>query len=121
MHSSLEEQRFFQCAGCIAGSETAEISIGFLNVPGVRHVALKVTNIEEAFIHIKSQPDTTLINTSSEYKVFQIGKTSPEDFYYFDKQKEADADAKTVAANILGAIKYFYFIDKYGLQWEFEQ
>lgn len=25
------------------------------------------------------------------------------------------------AADILGNTKYFYFIDKYGLQWEFEQ
>lgn len=141
---------FFECAGYIEEAEEAEISIGFLNVPGTaftieimeyhnpqgwrepiifrandvsgaRHVALKVTNIEEAFEHIKSQPDATLINTSPKYRVFQIGETRPEDFYYFDKQKEADADGKTAAANILGTIKYFYFIDKYGLQWEFEQ
>jgi maltose O-acetyltransferase len=29
--------------------------------------------------------------------------------------------AKQKAADILGNTKYFYFIDKYGLQWEFEQ
>lgn len=91
------------------------------DVSGARHVALKVTNIEEAFLHIKSQPDAMLINTSPEYRVFQIGETKPEDFYYFDKQKEADNAAKKAAADILGTVKYFYFIDKYGLQWEFEQ
>ena len=78
-------------------------------------------NIEEAFEYIKAQPDVTLINTTEDYKVYQISKTEPSDFYYFDEAKEKDAEGKQKAADILGNTKYFYFIDKYGLQWEFEQ
>lgn len=141
---------FFQAAGFVENPEECDISIGFLNVPntgltieimeyhqpvgrkepivfhandvsGARHVALKVSNIEETFDHIKAQPDATLINTTPQYGVYTISKTQPTDFYYFDAAKEADAAGKQAAADILGQIKYFYFIDKYGLQWEFEQ
>ncbi|MEG0378305.1 MAG: VOC family protein, partial [Eubacterium sp.] len=105
---------FFQAAGYVEHPEDGDISIGFLNVPGAgltleimeyhaplgrknpvifnandvsgaRHVALKVTNIEEAFAHIKAQPDTQLINTTEDYGVYQISQTTPEEFYYFDK------------------------------------
>ena len=141
---------FFQAGGFIEEAEEAEVSIGFMDVPGTkftielmcyhypegrktpivfkandisgaRHVALKVINIEEAFESIKSQPDVTLINTTEDYKVYQISKTEPSDFYFFDQEKESNAEAKQKAADILGETKYFYFIDKYGLQWEFEQ
>lgn len=145
-----KNEGFFKAAGFIDESATAEVSIAFMSVPGTdftlevmkyhspkgrqqpiifkandvsgaRHVALKVTNIEEAFEYIKAQPDITLINTTPEYKVFQISNTTPENLYYYDTQKEADKTFKQNAANILSSVKYFYFIDKYGLQWEFEQ
>ncbi len=141
---------FFRAGGFIKEAEEAEVSIGFMDVPGTkftielmcyhspkgrqepvifkandisgaRHVALKVVNIEEAFNYIKAQPDVTLINTTDDYKVFQISKTDPSEFRFFDPEKENDAAAKQSAADILGNTKYFYFIDKYGLQWEFEQ
>lgn len=141
---------FFQAGGFIKEAEEGDVSIGFMDVPGTRltleimcyhrpegrkepfifaandvsgarHVALKITNIEEAFEYIKAQPDVTLINTTQDYKVYQISKTEPSEFYYFDKEKENDMQAKQKAADILGNTKYFYFIDKYGLQWEFEQ
>ncbi len=141
---------FFQAGGFIEEAEEGEVSIGFMDVPGTkftielmcyhnpkgrqepvifkandisgaRHVALKVINIEEAFEYIKAQPDVTLINTTEDYQVYQISKTLPSDFYYFDEAKEKDAQGKQKAADILGNTKYFYFIYKYGLQWEFEQ
>lgn len=141
---------FFEAAGFIKEAEQSDISIGFLTVPGAgltieimeyhaplgrkepvifnandvsgaRHVALKVSNIEEAFDYIKEQPDAWFINETPDYKVYQISHTEPEDFFYFDKEREADVEAKQKAADILGHIKYFYFIDRYGLQWEFEQ
>lgn len=141
---------FFQAGGFIKEAEEGDVSIGFMDVPGTkftielmcyhnpkgrqepvifkandisgaRHVALKVINIEEAFEYIKAQPDVTLINTTEDYQVYQISKTLPSDFYYFDEAKEKDAQGKQKAADILGNTKYFYFIDKYGLQWEFEQ
>lgn len=141
---------FFEAGGFIEEAEDAEVSIGFMNVPGTRltlelmcyhkpegrkepvvfaandisgarHVALKITNIEEAFEYIKAQPDVTMINTTDKYRVYQISKTEPSDFRFYDEAKEQDAAAKKEAADILSNTKYFYFIDKYGLQWEFEQ
>lgn len=141
---------FFEAGGFIDEAEDGDVSIIFINVPGTqftielmcyhypegrkepvifrandvsgaRHVALKVTNIKEAFEYIKSQLDCTLINTGSQYRVFTISETEPDEFYYFDKEKEADKAAKQKAADTLSSIQYFYFIDKYGLQWEFEQ
>ena len=91
------------------------------DISGARHVALKIVNIEEAFEYIKAQPDVTLINTSEDYRVFQISKTEPSEFYFFDEKKEKDPVLKQQSADILGNTKYFYFIDRYGLQWEFEQ
>ncbi|SDY06233.1 VOC family protein [Eubacterium barkeri] len=141
---------FFEAAGFVREAEDCDISIAFLSVPGTvftielmeyhapkgrkepvvfaandvsgaRHVALKVSNIEEAFEHIKAQPDAQFINPTEDYGVYQISKTFPDDFYYYDAEREADKEAKQAAADVLGTIKYFYFIDKYGLQWEFEQ
>ena len=91
------------------------------DVSGAFDVALKITYFVEDFIYIKAQPDVTLINTTKDYKVYQISKTDPSDFHYFDKEKEDDLQMKQKAADILGNTKYFYFIDNYGLQWEFEQ
>lgn len=149
-YSNWKNQGFFEAGGFIEEAKDAEVSIGFMNVPGTRltlelmcyhklegrkepvvfaandvsgarHVALKITNIEEAFAYIKSQPDVTLINTTDQYRVYQISETKPSDFYFFDQDKENNEQAKQEAADILGNTKYFYFIDKYGLQWEFEQ
>lgn len=141
---------FFRAGGFVKEADHGEVSIGFMNVPGTnltleimqyispkgrkepvvfaandvsgaRHVALKITNIEEAFEHIKSMPDTKLINETDDYKVYKISETSPEEVR-FPGQKPGETDERNVdAAQILGQVKYFYFIDKYGLQWEFEQ
>ncbi len=140
---------FFQAGGFVQEADEGDVSIGFMNVPGTeltlelmcyhypvgrktpvifrpndvsgaRHVALKITNIEEAFEYIKRQPDATLVNTTPDYKVYQISKTYPEELVYFDA-REQDRAAKQAGADVLSQVKYFYFIDKYGLQWEFEQ
>lgn len=145
-----KNQGFFEAGGFIEEAKDAEVSIGFMDVPGTRltlelmcyhkpegrkepvifrandisgarHVALKIVNIEEAFEYIKAQPDVTMINTTEDYRVYQISETKPSEFYFFDREKEKDEEAKQKAADILGNTKYFYFIDKYGLQWEFEQ
>ena len=141
---------FFQAGGFIDEADEGDVSIGFMSVPGtrltielmcyhnpvgrrepvffkandisgVRHVALKIENVDEAFEYIKAQPDVTLVNTSDAYRPYQISETSPDDFRYLDPEKEADAAAKQAAAEVLSNTKYFYFIDRYGAQWEFEQ
>lgn len=61
------------------------------DVSGARHVALKITNIDEAFLHIKSMPDTRLINETDDYQVFQISETYPDEVHFFDQDmKEMD-------------------------------
>ncbi len=141
---------FFKAGGFINEAEDGDVSIAFVNVPGTkltlelmeyhapagrkepvffaandvsgaRHVALKITNIEEAFLHIKNMPDTRLINQSDDYKVFQISETSPEEVHFFDQDVTEKDGRNSDTAKILSGVKYFYFIDKYGLQWEFEQ
>lgn len=141
---------FFQAAGFLDQAEEGDVSIAFVNVPGARltlelmqyhypegrkepvifaandvsgarHVALKVTNIDEAFQHVKSMPDTRLINQSEDYQVFQISETQPSEVHFFDQDLRESDERNVQTARILSQVRYFYFIDKYGLQWEFEQ
>jgi inosine-uridine nucleoside N-ribohydrolase/catechol 2,3-dioxygenase-like lactoylglutathione lyase family enzyme len=61
---------------------------------GPRHVALEVSNCGEVFRYLKQQEGVTMINTSDEYH--------PEKLDGFP-------------------ISFFYWIDKYGIQWEMEE
>ena len=141
---------FFQAGGFVDEAADGDVSIAFVNVPGTkltlelmqyhypkgrtepvifaandvsgaRHVALKVTNIEAAFAHIQFMPDTRLINETEAYRVYQISKTRPEEVRFFDQAPGETDERNAETANILGQVRYFYFIDRYGLQWEFEQ
>ncbi|HIQ81408.1 MAG TPA: VOC family protein [Candidatus Scatavimonas merdigallinarum] len=147
--SHWKNEGFFKAGGFIHEAAQGDVSIAFVNVPGTkltlelmqyhypegrkepvlfaandvsgaRHVALKITNIEEAFLHIKAMPDTQLINQTEDYRVFQISETSPSEVHFFDQNMQSDA-RNVQTAKILSGVRYFYFIDKYGLQWEFEQ
>ena len=141
---------FFQAAGFLEEAARGEVSIAFVNVPGARltlelmqyhypegrkepvifaandvsgarHVALKVTNIEKAFLHVKAMEDTRLINESDAYRVFRISDTAPSEVRFFDQDLRESDERNVRAAAVLSQVRYFYFIDKYGLQWEFEQ
>ena len=141
---------FFQAGGFLEEAGEGDVSIAFVNVPGTkltlelmqyhypegrkepvifaandvsgaRHVALKVTNIDEAFLHIKSMPDTRLINQTDAYQVFQISETLPSEVHFFDQDLRETDERNVQTAKILSGVRYFYFIDRYGLQWEFEQ
>ena len=79
------------------------------------------TQGNEAFLHIKSMPDTRLINETDDYQVFQISETYPDEVHFFDQDMKEMDERKQQTAKILSEVRYFYFIDKYGLQWEFEQ
>ena len=148
--SHWKNKGFFQAGGFLDEAEEGDVSIAFANVPGTkltlelmeyhypkgrkepvifaandvsgaRHVALKVTNIDEAFLHIKSMPDTRLINQTDGYQVFQISETQPSEVHFFDQDLRETDERNVKTAKILSQVRYFYFIDKYGLQWEFEQ
>lgn len=62
---------------------------------GPRHIALEVANIEEAYSFLQAQADVSMINPSEEYG-------PPEELTPFP-------------------IKFFYWIDPWGVQWEMEQ
>ncbi len=65
------------------------------DIGGIRHIAFEVKDIKKAFDHIKNLPGAFMINESKEYG-------PPEELTPFP-------------------IKFFYWIDKYGVQWEFEE
>lgn len=148
--SHWKNEGFFKAGGFVKEAAEGDVSIAFVNVPGTkltlelmqyhypegrkepvifaandvsgaRHVALKVTNIDEAFLHIKAMPDTRLINETPDYKVFQISETKPTEVHFFDQDLRETDERNVQTAKILSGVRYFYFIDKYGLQWEFEQ
>ena len=145
-----KNEGFFRAGGFVDEAADGDVSIAFVNVPGTkltlelmqyhypkgrtepvifaandvsgaRHVALKVTNIEAAFAHVQSMPDTRLINETEAYRVYQISETQPSDVRFFDQAPGETDERNTETAKILGQVRYFYFIDRYGLQWEFEQ
>ena len=148
--SHWKNEGFFKAGGFVDEAADGDVSIAFVNVPGTRltlelmqyhypkgrtepvvfaandvsgarHVALKVTNIEAAFAHIKAMPDTRLINETEAYRVYQISETQPSEVRFFDQAPGETDDRNRETAKILGKVRYFYFIDRYGLQWEFEQ
>ena len=148
--SHWKNEGFFKAGGFIKEAAEGDVSIAFVNVPGTkltlelmqyhypegrkkpvvfaandvsgaRHVALKITNIDEAFLHIRSMPDTRLINETGDYRVFQISQTKPDEVHFFDQDVQEIDERNVQTAKILSGVRYFYFIDKYGLQWEFEQ
>lgn len=86
---------------------------------GPGHICLLVDDIDKAFDSLKGK-EVSLINKSPQYKPFQIDAIKPSDFYYYDKTLESNAQEKINVCNMIGNIRYFYFIDKYGIQWEFE-
>ncbi len=91
------------------------------DVCGIRHVALKISNIDKAFNYIKGQDGIKLINASEKYQPFRIDRIDPDEFRFFDKELEKSKEEKEKVCEIVGNIRYFYFKDKYGVQWEFEQ
>lgn len=90
------------------------------DVGGVGHICLRVNDIDDAFAFIKKQPDVKLINVSDEYKPFKIDSITPGEFHFFDQSKNNEAEKNSVC-DVIGKISFFYFIDPYGIQWEFEQ
>lgn len=87
----------------------------------VAHIALRVMNIEEAFNHVKSIDGVRLVNTSEEYVPHRLDSIKGDCFRFFDANLENNESEKSRVCEIIGNIRYFYFVDKYGIQWELEQ
>lgn len=141
---------FAKAAGFLESPEEVELSIAFLNIPncdlvielmeyitpktenevvkkpvnvisGVRHVALKITDIQQAFNYINKQDGIQLINESIDYRPFKIDNIESNEFSFFNLASENNKKEKQMTCDIIGNTKYFYFIDKYGVQWELEE
>lgn len=141
---------FAQSAGFMAKPEDVDVTITFLEIPNtgvflelmqyhypsgeqsvnykqtndvgnVGHIALKVSNIEQAFEFVKMQQGVKLISDDDNYQPFKIDAIKPGEFHFFDKSKEADEPEKQAVCDLVSNIRYFYFIDPYGVQWELEQ
>lgn len=87
---------------------------------GIRHLCFQVEDIDAAFEFIKSLDGVTPINPSPDYKPHKIDEITPSQFTYFDPALENDVTLKQKTAGMVGETSFFYFIDKYGVQWEFE-
>ncbi|PIQ43834.1 MAG: bleomycin resistance protein [Gammaproteobacteria bacterium CG11_big_fil_rev_8_21_14_0_20_46_22] len=140
---------FSKSAGFMDKPEAVEVSIGFLHVRGAnffielmeyhypkgdqtihyrktndvggpRHVCLQVTDIDDAFNFIKTQ-EVKLISDHPDYKPYKISAITPDEFKFYDEQKENSVREKQAVCDIIGGIRYFYFIDQYGIQWECEE
>ncbi|MDR5615231.1 VOC family protein [Arsenophonus sp.] len=103
------------------GTETDKKNKFSNNIGGIGHICLKINNIDEAFTHIKNMPDTKLIVNNENYQPYKIDNITPSEFQFIDIETENNKDAKENVCKIVSNIRYFYFIDKYGIEWEFEQ
>ncbi|HGJ5874402.1 VOC family protein [Arsenophonus apicola] len=141
---------FAKSAGFMQSPEEVDVTISFLQIPntaiyielmqyhsplgkesdtaekfsndigGIGHICLKVDNIDDAYFHIKNMPDTKLITDHEDYKPYKIDNITPAEFQFIDNEAENNQTAKQNVCDIVGKIRYFYFIDKYRIQWEFE-
>jgi len=90
------------------------------DVGGPRHVCLRVTNIDEVFAHVKSLDAVHLINDSPEYRPFFISPIKPRAIELPGADPDT-AGAKEAICEIVKGIRFFYAIDRYGIEWEFEE
>jgi maltose O-acetyltransferase len=90
-------------------------------IGGVGHVCLKVEGIMDEFNRIKNTEEVRFISTHEDYQPFQISPIKADDFYFLDQELEMNSEVKQEVVDVVGGIRYFYFIDKYGIQWEFEE
>ena len=142
---------FAQSAGFLDQPEAVEVTVRFLKLPTpeglilelmeyhhpagviccrdkvahglgcVGHIALRVKNIDAAFEHLKTVEGVRMINESPAYRPFKIDAIQPREFRFYDEAMEQDASGKEEVCRIIGSIRYFYFLDPFGVQWELEQ
>lgn len=141
---------FARAAGFLANPELVEVSIRFLALPvpdplflelmcyhapkgsdgvpnfqthdqGLRHISLRVENVAEAFEHVRQCPGMRLISESPDYRPYKLDEIRPEQFRLFDPQIEENPIRKEELARSASSTCFFYALDPYGVQWEFEQ
>jgi maltose O-acetyltransferase len=147
---NIKNRGFAQSAGFLDHPEAVEASIRFLQIPdtnlflelmqyhapkgdqeiifkktndlgGPRHICLRVKNIDASFDHVKNHPGCWLINREPAYQPFTIDPIDPTQFEAWENNVPCGIAEKEAIAAMLKTIRYFYFIDQYGVQWELEQ
>jgi|SRR3989339_466076 len=88
-------------------------------IQGISHICLTVPNIDQAFEYVKTFPELKIKCALKDYKKpLNIAVVKEEDFYFFDEQLENDPRYKNKAAYMTNTIRFFNFIDPYGVTWE---
>jgi methylmalonyl-CoA/ethylmalonyl-CoA epimerase len=85
------------------------------------HIAFRIKNIDAAFNHVKNIKGVRFISDSEQYKPYKIDNIKSDEFTFFDKKLEEDPAEKKKVRDIVGNIRFFYIVDKYGIQWELEE
>jgi len=145
-----KNEGFAKSAGFLNSPDSVEVSITFLKLPntsiylelmcyhhpegskqindfsphdlgGVRHICLRVKNIEDAFAKIKESDDVMLISNHPDYKPCQLAQVQHDDFVFFDEKLNNNIPLKEQSAAVSSKISFFYFRDQYGVLWELEE
>jgi len=141
---------FAKSAGFFKKPEEVEVSINFLKIPntdiylelmcyhspagsqqvinlnpndwgGIKHICLRIKNINKSFQDIKNFNGVKLLSDSSKYSPCKLSKVYPSDFIFFDNKLNSDMSLKVKSASISSEISFFYFIDQYNVLWELEE
>ena len=91
------------------------------DIGGVGHICIKVEDIDECFEHVRTHAQTRFITDSENYRPFQLTPINNKECYFFKEELEQNSKAKQMACEQVESAKSFYFVDRYGIQWEFEQ
>lgn len=89
------------------------------NINGVKHIALAVKDVYKAYEHAMGIEGVRPINLSKLYKPHKIDKITDKEITLFDEENTIEKKINIV--NTVSNTHYCYVIDKYGVQWEFEQ
>ena len=150
MFRNFKNSGFAKAAGFLENPETISLSIAFMTLPnvnltlelmeyhtpktvqkiiqhipvndvaGIRHVALKVKDVNKAYEHILTMDGIYPINQSPAYKPHKIDGITEEDITLFDVKSDTKKEKSKIIQTVSNT-HYCYFIDKYGVQWELEQ
>jgi methylmalonyl-CoA/ethylmalonyl-CoA epimerase len=129
-------------AGFLVNPETIELSVRFMRIPmvqlnleliqfhtpadgelavnqrahdrGLRHICLRVKDVDTTFQYLKTCDGIRMINQSPEYRPSQLDAVSPDQVRIFGNGGDLAAYCRAAAS-----VKFFYCIDPYGVQWEF--
>ena len=128
---------FARPAGFLDDPESVDVSIRFLKIPfgrsedlflelfvfhhppGRQEITPRKTN-DEVFAHVKSLDGVHLINESPEYRPYFISPIKPRAIELPGAGGD-NAGAKEAICEIVKEIRFFYAIDRYGIEWEFEE